>query len=396
VGNEAQFAAAVSELGERGGTIVLLPHVYRGELVVSARPAHLLRIVGEPGVRVERILFDHARRVSLGGLTLAPDTQDAWIELARSEQIELHDIRVTAAGTRHSATVDVPDSSHVTIRRSEFTHCGDRSPTWSNCLRLQQGSHHITVQGSWFHDCYGCDFIHGRFGSDLTLYRNRFERALPCTLDAVRCGHQDLIELFEGNGLRVEANHFGVYKVGGAQLYLTGVMDHVTVVNNVFLGTDPKVPGYRPRVGLIIGSRGAVDVPRHVEIVNNTILSGAPRTDGYAGSIRMSTVYWGVPQRERPLLANNVIGVLAVPRHVCSEVRASVANVVLRGHACSRSDRVARAHLDNTGRPAAASTSLVGKASRRYAPSTDVRGHSRDSAPDIGAYEYTAGVRGRR
>jgi hypothetical protein len=62
---------------------------------------------------------------------------------------------------------EVHASRHVTIRRSRFTHCGERSPECVNCLMLFRRSRHVTVEDSWFHDCYGCDFIHGRFGSIL-------------------------------------------------------------------------------------------------------------------------------------------------------------------------------------------------------------------------------------
>ena len=49
-------------------------------------------------------------------------------------------------------------------------------------------------------------------------------------------------------------NRFGVYRDGGAQLYLTNAVDYATVVNNVFVGTDPRVPGYRARMGIVIGA----------------------------------------------------------------------------------------------------------------------------------------------
>ena len=62
-------------------------------------------------------------------------------------------------------------------------------------------------------------------------------RALPCAIGRVRCGHQDLIELFAGRWLRFEANRFGIYRMGGAQLYLTSAVDHVRITNNVFVGT---------------------------------------------------------------------------------------------------------------------------------------------------------------
>ena len=104
VRSDAQFEAAVSALRDSGGTIVLLPHAY-GKLVVPARSTSPLRIAGEPGVRVEQILFDHTQHVSLNSLTVSPLAQDAWIEVRASAHVDLQDLLVTAQGTRHSASV---------------------------------------------------------------------------------------------------------------------------------------------------------------------------------------------------------------------------------------------------------------------------------------------------
>jgi hypothetical protein len=389
VSSEAQFAAAVAAHSFSGGTIVLAPGSY-GELVVPARSSALLRVVGSRRVHVERLLLDGTQHVSIGPLTITPRTQDASVEVDASAHVDLHDLLVTAQGTTHMASVVVPDSRDVTIRRSVFTHCGDRSVAWANCLLLWRFSHDVTVEDDWFHDCLGCDFIHGRFGSGLTIRRNRFARALPCRIGRRRCGHQDLIELFAGRGLRVEANRFGVYKRGGAQLYLTGHVDHVEIVNNVFLGTDPRVPGYHAHIGIVVGSRGprTLGLPRDVRIVNNTILSGARRSDGYLGSLRMSSRYSTLPRRDRPLLANNVIGVLAWPWPVCRVVRASVSNVMVKGVRCSYSDTSGPVDLDARGRPTARSTLVIDAANRRYASKTDITGRRRGPDPDIGAYEY--------
>ncbi len=358
-------------------------------LVVSRRSPSPLRIVGTPGARVERVLLDHTQQVSLGRLLVSPLGEDAWIEINGSDHVDLHDLVVTARGTPYSSSVLIPDAQHVSIRHSTFTHCGDRSLTWANCLLLADGADDILVEGSWFHDCLGCDFIHGTFGTGLTLLRNRLERALPCRIGRVRCGHQDLVELFAGQRMLVEGNHFGVYRVGGAELYLTNAIDHVRIVNNVFAGTDPLVPGYHARVGIIVGARGTSRLPEDVTVANNTILTGATRTDGYAGSIRMSSRYGAVPRRLRPIVANNVIGLLEQTWPVCRVVQVSTSNVVLVGHRCSRSDRVGRAQLDLRGRPTARSTLLIGRANRRYAPASDITGHARRGAPDIGAYEYS-------
>ena len=113
----------------------------------------------------------------------------------------------------------------------------------------------MLIEDNRFHDCRGCDFVHGRFGSDLTIRRNRFERSLPCGMGRYRCGHQDLVQLFAGRRLRVEGNRFGLYRNGGAQLYLTNTVDYATIVNNVFVGTDPRVPGYHARMGIVIGAQ---------------------------------------------------------------------------------------------------------------------------------------------
>ena len=184
---------------------------------------------------------------------------------------------VTAKGTPYRATLQIIESRHVAIRGSEFRHCGDRSPLFSNCLHLKHGTRHIRIIRNWFHDCRGCDFVHGLFGYDLTLRGNRFERALPCRTGRERCRHQDLVSFWSGNRLLVEGNSFGVYRRGAAQLYLIRGVDRVSIVNNVFRGTDPRVPGYRARVAIIVGSKGSKRVPRRVRIVNNTILTGARR-----------------------------------------------------------------------------------------------------------------------
>ena len=165
-------------------------------------------------------------------------------------------------------------------------------------------------------------------------------------------------------------------------------MDRASIVNNVFRGTDRRCAGYRARVAIIVGSKGSKRVPRRVRIVNNTILTGARRIDGYAGSIRMSGVYWRLQRYKRPLLANNVIGLLEDPHHVCSVARAAVSNVVLRGVACRGYNRVGEAHLDPFGRPTSASTLLIDRASRGLGVRRDIDGRLRGARPDIGAYEY--------
>jgi hypothetical protein len=386
VRGDAAFAAAVASFRRSGGRIVLLPGSYR-RLVVGPRSWRPLRIVGTRGARVGGVRFDGTQRVSLGRVTVTPVAGDAQLEIWRSRHIDLHDLRVTAHRTRHAASILVADGSYVTVRRSDFSHCGDHDPEFVNCLTLYRWTHHVAIEDNRFHDCFGCDFVNGRFGTDLTIRGNRFDRALPCHMGAYRCRHNDLVQLFGGWRLLVARNRFGVYREGGAQLYLTNAVDHATIVNNVFIGTDPKVPGYRARMGIVVGSKRTQRMPLYARIVNNTILTGERRRDGYAGSIRMSTRYGVVRRAQRPLVANNVIGLLETPGRVCGFAQRFVANLVVRGHGCSPEDIVGPVDLDRLGRPTAESIA-IDLGSPRYAPRRDAVGRVRDVQPDVGAYEF--------
>jgi Right handed beta helix region len=388
VANDAQFTAAVRKLRWSGGRIVLRPRLYR-RLVIGARGRAPLRIVGTRGARVQHVVFDGAQRVSLGRVRVGPISGDALVEVWRSRDIVLHDLVVGARRTRFSASVLIADGVRITVRRSNFTACGDRARDFVNCLTLYRWSHRVLVEDNVFHDCRGCDFLHGRFGSRLVIRRNSFDRALPCSMGRHRCGHNDLLQLFGGRHVRIEGNRFGVYREGGAQLYLTNWVDYATIVNNVFVGTDPRVPGYHARMGIVIGSNASRRLPHFAKVVNNTILTGTRRRDGYAGSIRMSTRYSRVLRWKRPIVANNVIALLEQPARVCNGSQRFVNNLVLHGRDCSRAPvwHPRPLGLDRLGRPVAGSL-VIDSANRFYAPKVDLTGRRRGGAPDIGALEY--------
>lgn len=386
VKSDAQFARAVEQLRVTGGKIVLRPHLYR-KLVIGPRSNRPLTVVGSRGVRVQSLILEGTRRVTVGRIAVKPIGGNALVQVRRSRHVVLHDLVVSAYRTRFSASVLIPDSRDVTIRDSNFMHCGDRVRRFVNCVTLYRWSHDVLLEGNRFHDCYGCDFVHGRFGTNLTLRGNRFERALPCSLGRYRCGHQDLVQLFAGRRLRVVGNRFGVYREGGAQLYLTNSVDYATIANNVFVGTDPRVPGYRARMGIVVGSNSSKRLPHYAKILNNTILTGWLRRDGYAGSIRMSSRYGSVPRWKRPVVANNVIALLEQPSRVCNASRQFLNNVVIRGRSCSPDGLVGPAGVDSRGRPVRGSA-LIDRANRALAPATDATGRRRGPAPDIGALEY--------
>jgi hypothetical protein len=387
VRNPKAFERAAAALRQRGGTIVLRPGSY-ASLVVGPRSGPILRVVGRPGVRVGHFLLWRTRRVSVGGLRIGPVRGDAQLELEGATDIDLHDLAVSARGSSFGASIFVAFARHVRIRHSVFAHCADHSPDFSNCVTLNRGANNVIIENNWFHDCHGCDFVHGRFGSWLTIRRNRFDRALPCHhMSTHRCGHNDLVQLFAGQWLRVEDNRFGVYRAGGAQLYLTDDVDHATVVNNLFVGTDPTLPGYRARVAIVIGANESKRLPYYAKVVNNTILTGYVRRDGYAGSIRMSSKYGGIRLWKRPIIANNVIALLNTSWRVCGASQRFIANVVLRGKNCAADGYAGADDLDASGRPREDSI-VIGAANRHYAPPVDITGKPRDAQPDIGAYEW--------
>jgi hypothetical protein len=276
------------------------------------------------------------------------------------------------------------------VRNSDFSHCGDNTPQWSFCL-LPRWASHVTVKRNSFHDCLGCDFIHGRAGPSFNITGNSFARALRCTQTWFKCGHQDLIEMFAADGLTVRRNLFGVSELGGAQLYMALAVDHVRVMDNLFIRSDPAAPGVISRVGILVGTKRSPRVPRDVEIVNNTVLSGDLRPDHAAESIVLSPHYGGMASWNRPLVANNVVALQLAPNLTCGRSR-SYANVVASGTACGSTDAVGDPQLDADGHPTPGSSLVIDQADPRYAPPLDLLGHPRVGPPDIGCYEYDIGA----
>jgi hypothetical protein len=394
VSNPAEFQAAVARLRLAGGTIVLRPSRY-GELVVSARGARRLHVVARPGASAGRVVLDGAQAVRFVGLAVTPSAQDAHLVVSRSHRIAFERLTVRGGGRRR-ANASVLDSADVRFSRSSFSRCGEgKTPNAGYCLRVNR-NRRLVVASSRFTDCFGCDFVHGAGNWGLSIVASTLERALVgrCGRSIRRCHHQDLIHLGGGRRLRFDRNRFGIYQTpGAAQIYLTAGIRGVTVTNNVFLGTDPRLPGYSAPNALWIGNRLDADVPRDVVIANNTILTGRPRRvrgDNFvtAASVVLSPVYNRLPISERPIVANNVIRLVRTWWRLCAQVRAAVSNLIVSGRRCSPDDHRGDPRVDARGRPTAASTLLFDRANRRYATRYDILRVPRGDKPDIGAYEY--------
>ena len=102
----------------------------------------------------------------------------------------------------------------------------------------------------------------------------------------------------------------------------------------------------------------------------------------------MSSRYGSVKHGRRPIVANNVLGLLKKRAHICSAARLFVHNVVIDGTGCSASDQVGPADLDGRGRPRRTSSwSTPLFAATRPGPT---RPASPAGAPDIGALSTAA------
>jgi hypothetical protein len=389
VTSAAGFEAAVAAMRNSGGTITLSPGTYPGKMRIGPRSSRRLIISGPARGRavVRAIVLNRTQAVTIRKLHIRAMSRDGGIHTIYSLHIKLHNLTFTAIDTTRKVGINLDHSSHVTVDHSAFAHCGDNTPRWSMCI-LPRYASYVTIENNRFHDCRGCDFIHGRAGPNLLIKGNTFNRALACHHTWEKCGHQDMIELFLANSMTVRDNIFGVNERGGAQLYMALAVDHVRVLDNLFLASDPRAPTVVPRAGILVGTKVALRVPHDVDIINNTILSGSPRPGHDSLSIVVSHRYLGLKRAWRPLIANDILGKQLSPHLVCPRLRRSSHNVVEQGVACDVSDVVGDPLLGRRERPTAASVLVIDKANPRYAPVFDLSGHRRRGPPDIGAYEY--------
>jgi len=398
VSTPAGFQAAVRRLAGSGGTIVLRPGIYE-QLSVGWRSSRPLVISGS-GATVRHLTLDHTQAVTLRGLTIAATASvPADASITYSQHVTVTGMRVI--GTTIQGAILTVDHSHaVTITASQFTACGDYQGSnlldgrFGLCLGLRYVQY-VTVSHSWFHDCRGCDFLHTWDAQHVLITMNTFKRALvgPCGLHPDHCNHNDLLQLAYGTDLRIVSNTFGVTQGGAAQLYITNRVDGVLISNNVFQATDPLVPGLvEPdaiKLGNEVGWNG--DQPLYAVVRENTILAGGPgRLDGVQNSIILSTPMRNLPEEQRPLIVNNVIGVTRTPSRLCG-LGTLRNNVLISGVRCSANDVLGNPRVDQYGHPTVGSILLINRALVQWATIYDRVGVRRDAKPDIGAFEFVHG-----
>jgi hypothetical protein len=369
VTSDLELAAALA-LAQPGDVIQVAPGAY-GTVTIAARggPAADLTLAGEPGATIAGMNITGSTRLVITGLSVAPVGVTAYINVASSNGVTFSDLQLDGGAGGPGVTIWLtPDDLGVVIRDSTFLHCA--SPM---CIRAS--SPDVLIEHDVFDDLDDSDAVHG-FGGGIIRY-NHMDHALP----AGDGNHNDFIQIGNGGPWTIDGNWFGVRTGGAASIWVdsidNGVIHDVLIQNNVltghYVGQD---------VGIFVAGddRQVALLPSNVRVLNNTV------TSGLLNSLRFGANYATIPVDQRPLVANNVGDRL---RGMCDRIR-SEDNVFADGEACSPSDTIGNAALDDMGAPTAASTLLLARADPLVAPATDYFGCPRTGAPDIGAIELGA------
>ncbi|PWU25489.1 MAG: hypothetical protein C5B48_01075 [Candidatus Rokuibacteriota bacterium] len=382
VANKDEFVTALAQAGP-GDVIQLANTQFPALQIAGHKYAGTVRIVGSGSTSIAALSISGSAEISLENLTVTPAAgAEALVTVNRSSAIKFAHVKFNGIDEGTGTELDIgKDASDVQIADSEFTQCRSGSPC------LQPGGNGITVLRSNFHDCYDCDMVRGG-GSNVTFIGNTLQRAFrgSCVIrprGGNPCNHNDLIQIMGGGPWTIVGNRFGERHSGSAQIWMDPGVNNadnpihdVHITSNVFTGTM--------LYSIRIGKHGLTGPPRNVEIVNNTILAGTKSAVGV-----IPDAYAQMPESQRPLVANNILG--AMEAVTCPRIH-STTNLVITGHACSSADRVGAANLSSTQAPTASSVLVINAADPALAPPTDMLGHSRNGAPDLGAIEYNGVV----
>ena len=379
VSSEAGFQAAARELRATGGTIVLRRGQY-GTLVIRARSGRWLTVRGKPGVTVRYLVIRHARRVRVERLRV----RGGILNVHSSSSVVLDRVRVVRA------RMSLAGANGVTIRRSVFTRCGENREACLSTGWGQWASSHVRVLGSRFVDCFGCDFIRGSIGTGFVLRGSLLARAVPGAVRPVLAlqppgRHPD--------DRRAQHPHRGQPVRARLPRRRPALPERrhpgPDDPQQRLPGTDPAFPDFAGVAAITLGHHRTDEpaVPVRARIVNNTILTGTPRANGWASSVYLTPSYLNVPLELRPIVANNVIGLAAMPERLCALASVSSRNIVRDGVACSDADAVLDPMLSESGVPLDGSP-VIDQADPAWSTGRDLRGRVRDDLPDIGAFEF--------
>jgi hypothetical protein len=351
-----------------GDVIELAPGAY-GTVTIAARggPQADLTLAGDPGATVSGMNITASTRIVVSGLSVEPAGATAYVNVDTTNGVTFSNLHLDGgAGGPGTAIWLTPDDVGVVIRDSTFLHCA--TPM---CIRASSPG--VLIEHNVFDELDDSDAVHG-FGSGVIRY-NHMDHALP----AGDGNHNDFIQIGDGGPWTIDANWFGVRTGGAASIWVDsinkGVIHDVLIQNNVLTG---HYVGQDAGIFVAGDDRQVALLPANVRILNNTV------TTGLLNSLRFGANYANLPVEQRPLVANNVGDRL---RDMCGRIRSEY-NVFADGEACSATDVIGNAALNDAGAPTAASALLLGRGDPLVAPPADYFGCPRAGAPDIGAIQF--------
>jgi Right handed beta helix region len=377
VSDPSQFPAALAK-ARPGDTLALADGSYPVLNIAGRSYTKPLTISGSREAHIAGMLIDGSSNIVIRGVTVEPpgDTR-AVVAMRRSSRITLDHVlidgRVESAGA--FVSLDSSDSG-VTVENSELTNCG----SGNRCLAPDANG--LRVLANNFHDCLDCDFMRGS-GSNVVIEGNTFDRAIigACKAGPSGCNHNDHIQIMGGGPWTITDNRFGDRENGAADVFVsrgigntTNPIHDVLVASNLFKASSAAESGFFA----VMIAEGKGIPPVNVSVINNTILAGT------AGAIALADPFANLSPQQRPLIANNILG---IQKNLCTKGRA-IHNLVIQGSACP-GDTLGPAELDpQTEAPTKLSSLVINAADPAYAPVRDLLGKYRRGAPDIGAIEY--------
>lgn len=369
--NPPWFQTALKRVALTGGTIRLPPGRVGPLQLFDLTPSAPIRLVGRPSTVLAGVSIRRSQRIVVSGLRISPADQPAIVEVRASRDVAFRAVRFLGAREDLGVALQLdPDDRHITVANSVFAHCQHALA----CI-LAQGRG-LTIDHVRFHDVRDADIVRGA-ADDVVISDSDLHDALP---GAHGDNHNDLIQILGGGPWTIARSHFGVRANGAAQVYVdprsgpAGPVHDVHVVSSVFTGSNKDMFF---AVNVREPASSSVPLATGIELVNNTIVSAN------IAAIVLADAYADLPEAQRPLVQNNVLG---RQKHALCDVARTVTNVIASGTGCP-GDRSGDPHLDGAGRPTAASSTLLARGTASGAPDTDRSGRTRASPPAIGAYE---------
>lgn len=369
--NPEWFKAELDRVATSGGTIRMPAGRVAPLQLRDLTPSAPIRLVGGPKTVLTDLSIQSSRRIVVSGLRIRPVDQPAIVDVSESRDITFSNVRFLGVNEDIGVALQLdPGDRGITVVDSEFARCQHGLA----CV-LARGRG-LTIDNVRFHHVRDADIVRGA-ADNVVIRDSDLHDALTGTHAD---NHNDLIQILGGGPWTIERNHFGVRANGAAQVYVdpragpAGPVHDVRVSSSVFTGSNEDMFF---AVNVRKPASPSIPLATGVAFVNNTIISAN------IAAIVLAEEYADLPRSQRPLVGNNILG---RQKHPLCDVARTFSNVIVSGTGCA-GDRSGDPRLDASGRPTAASATLLAGGKANGTPETDRTGARRADPPAIGAYE---------